>query len=178
MYNLCHNPECYYHTAKKSSVSNLNLSCPGCNSVFYHSEICMRHDAKHFGICSQTKLKWKFGGVITKTTVQASSKYLALKEIHIDWEKNLGSGGFSLVYVAKARGGKFAAKVIDKQMVRDKNIARVISREIEVHSKLDHPHIIKLQHVAESETCLVILTELATNGNLSGRCLVLISKNM
>jgi serine/threonine protein kinase len=123
-------------------------------------------------------MRWKLGMVITKTSIQATAKYLSVKEIQIDWQKNLGSGGYSLVYSAQCRGVKYAAKVIDKQMVRDKNISRVISREIEVHSKLDHPHIIKLQYVAESESCLVILTELATNGNLSGKTIELNTKNM
>ena len=168
-YKICHNPDCYFNSAKKSSLNNMAISCPGCGCVSYHSELCVRQDAKHFGVCSQSKMKWKLGVVTTKSTVQSTSRYLSVKEIEIDWNKNLGSGGYSLVYAAKCRGAKYAAKVIDKQMVRDKNIARVIAREVEVHSKLDHPHIIKLQYIAESESCLVILTELASNGNLSGK---------
>ena len=71
------------------------------------------------------------------------------------------------MYTAYCRGKKYAAKVIDKEMVKDKNISKVISGEVELHFKLVHPHIIRLEYVAENEEQLVLLAELATNGNLA-----------
>ena len=54
-------------------------------------------------------------------------------------------------------------------MVKDKNISKVIDREVELHLRLKHPHIIKLEYIAEDAEKLILLSELASNGSLQGR---------
>ena len=81
----------------------------------------------------------------------------------------LGSGSFGHVYLVKhnINQKKYALKVINKrQLLQTFENCKLIYNEIEIHSKLNHPNIIRLYNVLETEEEISILLEYAENGNL------------
>jgi len=84
--------------------------------------------------------------------------------------RELGRGAFSVVYEVKRKDGtgdKLAAKLINKKTVKQ-DLAR-LQIEIDILKSVDHPAIIKLFEVFDSEESLYIITEMATGGELFDR---------
>ena len=83
--------------------------------------------------------------------------------------KTIGSGSYGQVYLGMNIIDKkyYAIKHMDK-----KNIFAIlnsllnIQKEIDIQSKIDHPNIVKLLYVKETEKCYDLIMEYAKNGNL------------
>lgn len=81
----------------------------------------------------------------------------------------LGKGAFSIVYQAtqKSTGQEFAVKIIRKESLGlDQRAQMRIDREVEILTKVNHPNIVRLYDLIESETRLYLIMELVTGGEL------------
>ena len=78
----------------------------------------------------------------------------------------LGRGQFAKVkrVVRRATGEAFAVKILPKNHVGNR-LANLI-QEFEVLKSLHHPNIIKLVEAYETPTAVLLVTELATGGEL------------
>mmetsp|Transcript_5860 Transcript_5860/g.14254 ORF Transcript_5860/g.14254 Transcript_5860/m.14254 type:complete len:557 (-) Transcript_5860:138-1808(-) len=85
-------------------------------------------------------------------------------------KKVLGEGCNGLVIMAKGRhdGRKYALKKIDKSSVAPRQLRQLVA-EVEIYLTLDHPYIAALRDVYETETELMLLTELCEGGELYAR---------
>jgi len=83
--------------------------------------------------------------------------------------EELGSGAFAVVKKVKSKksGETFAVKIIDKKNVTSDTERLAI--EIDVLRRVNHPHIIKLEDIFETEEYLYIVTEIVTGGELFDR---------
>jgi len=81
----------------------------------------------------------------------------------------LGSGAYGRVYLVRHNETKeeYALKVIEKKKLRNmyENFD-IIYNEIKIQSKLEHPNIIKLYSMDETDNEINIIMEYAKNGNL------------
>ena len=82
--------------------------------------------------------------------------------------EEIGAGGFSRVLKVKNKntGVLYACKEMQKKKLTD---MEGFTREINIMIKLDHPNIIKLYEVYETETYVYIIMELCTGGELFDR---------
>lgn len=83
--------------------------------------------------------------------------------------QSLGAGAFGDVYLAKHKieDKKYAIKVMNKaKLIKNKVNLSDIRREIMIHSKLNHPYIIKLKNHHEDEENFYMMLEYAKNGTL------------
>ena len=81
----------------------------------------------------------------------------------------LGAGAFGHVYLVSHNitGKKYALKVMNKhKLMQTYGNCQLIYNEIDIHSKLNHPNIIKLYNISETEEEINILLEYAEKGNL------------
>ncbi|PRP89271.1 hypothetical protein PROFUN_02145 [Planoprotostelium fungivorum] len=73
--------------------------------------------------------------------------------------RTIGTGGYANVKlgVHKTTGQKVALKLMSHDQLDSERLS-LIKKEISIHSKIDHPHIVKVLDVIESEslTCLVL----------------------
>ena len=83
-------------------------------------------------------------------------------------DKSIGSGTFGSVW--KVRNKKTneinAIKVINKEYIIKQNMTEQIKKEIEIMSKLNHPHIIKLYSHFEDNENFFLIMEYASRGQL------------
>jgi len=79
----------------------------------------------------------------------------------------LGRGGFAVVYAGKSKktDESVAIKVIEKNCV-DVSELQSLVREIDIMKKVDHPNVLKLIDIFESDTRVTLVTELVTGGEL------------
>jgi len=79
----------------------------------------------------------------------------------------LGRGGFAVVFAGKSKkdGEAVAIKVIEKNCV-DVSELQSLVREIDIMKKVDHPNVLKLIDIFESDTRVTLVTELVTGGEL------------
>ena len=86
-----------------------------------------------------------------------------------DIKKNLGKGNFSVVHlgVRKKTPEAYAIKSIDKEKIQDNldSIESIIN-EIQTLRKLNHPHVIKLYEVYETELYIHLVFEYLNGGEL------------
>lgn len=82
--------------------------------------------------------------------------------------KQLGKGAFGKVYLGLHRltGLKVAIKTIDKSIIQDERTRRKVFQEVYVMKKINHPNVIKLLEVFESNRHLMIVLEYAGGGDL------------
>jgi len=81
----------------------------------------------------------------------------------------LGSGAFGHVYlvVNNFTKKKYALKVINKRkLLQTYGNCELVYNEIEIHSKLNHPNIIRLYNTSENDEEINILLEYAEHGSL------------
>ncbi|XP_053680451.1 serine/threonine-protein kinase par-1 [Anopheles nili] len=82
-------------------------------------------------------------------------------------EKTIGKGNFAVVKLARHRITKneVAIKIIDKSQLDPSNLQKVY-REVEIMKRLDHPHVIKLYQVMETQSMIYIVSEYASQGEI------------
>lgn len=86
-----------------------------------------------------------------------------------DMKDVLGTGAFSQVRLAESKedGHMHAIKIIDKKALRGKEDS--LENEIRVLKRLDHKNVVKLLEAYESKTCVYLVMELVTGGELFDR---------
>ncbi|CAH8550659.1 unnamed protein product [Schistosoma turkestanicum] len=79
----------------------------------------------------------------------------------------LGRGNFAVVKLGKHSqlSVKVAIKIMNKDLIGSKNLSK-ISRELEAMKRCQHPHIIRLYHVMETESSIFMVTEYASKGEV------------
>eukprot|EP01124_Arcella_intermedia_P015955 TRINITY_DN224_c0_g1_i3.p1 TRINITY_DN224_c0_g1~~TRINITY_DN224_c0_g1_i3.p1 ORF type:complete len:340 (+),score=91.13 TRINITY_DN224_c0_g1_i3:37-1056(+) len=84
-------------------------------------------------------------------------------------EHVLGKGNFSSVHLAvsKETRHRVAIKVIQK--LGAKNKPEMLKNEVQILKKMEHPYIIKLYDIFETDTTLYLVMELVTGGELFDR---------
>ncbi|KAK3733921.1 hypothetical protein QZH41_009583 [Actinostola sp. cb2023] len=82
-------------------------------------------------------------------------------------EKTIGKGNFAVVKLAThcITKIKVAVKIIDKTQLDDDNLKKVF-REVQVMKLVDHPNIVKLHEVMETDRMLYLVTEFASKGEI------------
>ncbi|CEG35076.1 camk protein kinase [Plasmopara halstedii] len=80
----------------------------------------------------------------------------------------LGDGSYAVVKPAirRVNGKEVAIKQIHKRYLRDEAAKNAVSREIEIHLRLRHKHIVRLYEVYETSDFLYLVMAKATKGNL------------
>ncbi|GMF38101.1 unnamed protein product [Phytophthora fragariaefolia] len=83
-------------------------------------------------------------------------------------EDQLGDGSYAVVKPAirRVNGKEVAIKQIHKRFLRDEAAKNAVSREIEIHLRLRHKHIVRLYEVYETPDFLYLVMAKATKGNL------------
>ncbi|CAB3372690.1 Hypothetical predicted protein [Cloeon dipterum] len=86
---------------------------------------------------------------------------------YYELEKTIGKGNFAVVKLAThvVTNTKVAIKIIDKTKLDEENLKKIF-REIQIMSKLRHPHIIRLYQVMETEKMIYLVTEYASGGEI------------
>lgn len=157
----CNNQACVYN----SRTTDHYIACQQCRAVYYHCDVCVVADSKHYALCSSKRHRWPLGVLLGRI---ATDKLVLRSRIDVTTD-GLGAGAFAQVFKGKFKEKEYAVKVFSKEALKAKGLGKDLVSEIELHLTLDHPHIIKLRYVSETPTELLILYELAPNGNLARR---------
>jgi len=82
--------------------------------------------------------------------------------------KTLGIGSFSKVKLAKHKrsGEQVAIKILNRKKLQSMDMGAKVRREIEILSGFQHPHIIRLYEVIETQTDIYCVMEYVPNGEL------------
>ena len=82
--------------------------------------------------------------------------------------KQLGAGRFATVYsaVEKKSNLKVAIKEIPKKLISNHDFQHQVRREVEIHSRLNHPNIIKLFGYFQDNKNIYLVMEFAEGGTL------------
>jgi calcium/calmodulin-dependent protein kinase I len=101
-----------------------------------------------------------------KDTVDKSATQNAVDELYKVGEE-IGRGAFSVVKrgTHKRSGEDVAIKFIEKKFV-DKQDLMLLAREIDIMKKVDHPNVLKLKEVFETDETIALVMELVTGGEL------------
>lgn len=83
-------------------------------------------------------------------------------------EDQLGDGSYAVVRPAIRRANKkeVAIKQIHKRYLRTEDAKAAVDREIEIHLRLRHKHVVRLYEVYETPDFLYLVMAKATKGNL------------
>ncbi|CAB0013878.1 unnamed protein product, partial [Nesidiocoris tenuis] len=86
---------------------------------------------------------------------------------YYELEQTIGKGNFAVVKLAThvVTNSKVAIKIIDKTKLDEDNLKKIF-REIQILTKLKHPHIIRLYQVMETEKTIYLVTEYACGGEI------------
>ncbi|XP_026324484.1 serine/threonine-protein kinase MARK2-like isoform X4 [Hyposmocoma kahamanoa] len=109
------------------------------------------------------------GGASTGST-RVSSRSRTNEEPHIGKYKllkTIGKGNFAKVKLAKhvPTGKEVAIKIIDKTQLNPGSLQKLF-REVRIMKMLDHPNIVKLFQVIETEKTLYLVMEYASGGEV------------
>ncbi|XP_026818490.1 MAP/microtubule affinity-regulating kinase 3-like isoform X2 [Rhopalosiphum maidis] len=109
-------------------------------------------------------------GASTVTSTRGSSRSRSSEEPHIGKYKllkTIGKGNFAKVKLAKhvPTGKEVAIKIIDKTQLLPGSLQKLF-REVRIMKMLDHPNIVKLLQVIETEKTLYLVMEYASGGEV------------
>ncbi|RAL07272.1 CDC5/polo family serine/threonine-protein kinase [Aspergillus homomorphus CBS 101889] len=79
----------------------------------------------------------------------------------------LGKGGFAICYEGTLlRNGRvFAMKVVRSEMAQ-KKMQEKFRTELQIHSKMRHPHIVEFHRAFAFDSCIYVILELCPNGSV------------
>lgn len=123
------------------------------------------------GISNSASSRWSEKAVAQSSTTTPFYEQPQPKQFHLgkfDIGKPLGKGKFGRVYLAKEHSSGFvcALKVLHKSELLQGKVEKQVRREIEIHSNLRHPNIIRFYgHFHDSKRVFLIL-EFAGKGEL------------
>ena len=82
--------------------------------------------------------------------------------------RSIGKGTFGKVRQAThiPIGEKVAVKILEKDKIKNRGDSERVSREIKILKKVDHPHIIQLYEIIETNKQVLLTMELAEGGEL------------
>ncbi|KAL2502304.1 CBL-interacting serine/threonine-protein kinase 21 [Forsythia ovata] len=85
--------------------------------------------------------------------------------------RTIGEGAFAKVKLAlNTKNNQYVAiKIIDKQMVKEKNLMHQVLREIRTMRLLHHPNIVRIHEVIGTKTKIYIVMEYVSGGQLSDK---------
>jgi calcium-dependent protein kinase len=81
-------------------------------------------------------------------------------------ELGVGSYGRVVLGVKKSTREKRAIKIVNKLSIKNEEIRKKITTEVEIQRRLDHPNIVRVFEFYEDEFNLYIVMELCTGGEL------------
>eukprot|EP00041_Stephanoeca_diplocostata_P006916 m.95729 g.95729 ORF g.95729 m.95729 type:complete len:1021 (-) comp16614_c0_seq1:178-3240(-) len=83
-------------------------------------------------------------------------------------EELLGEGGFATVYKAfdTIERRHVALKLIDKKAMKTEGMRQRVQNEVEIHSRLDHPAILKMYNFFETDNFVCLVLEYAALGSI------------
>ncbi|CAF1316026.1 unnamed protein product [Rotaria sordida] len=107
---------------------------------------------------------------ISATRLQSSKMRSDPNEPHIGkyrFSKTIGKGNFAKVKLARhiPTGREVAIKIIDKAQLNPTSLQKLF-REVKIMKGLDHPNIVKLFEVIETEKTLYLVMEYASGGEV------------
>ncbi|CAG9332074.1 unnamed protein product [Blepharisma stoltei] len=128
--------------------------------------ICFGNQSQYFYAKSSDDLdKWidKLSRLAVMTDIENDYKFL----------KQLGSGAFSIVYLAKDLDNfkQVAIKSFKKSYLNSESRINALKNEIEILSLLDHKNVVKLHKVYESENHVHLVLDYLEGGDLLQRIL-------
>jgi len=106
------------------------------------------------------------GGNQTAQKIDVNATHFSVEEMYKVGEE-IGRGAFSVVKrgTHKKSGDEVAVKFIEKKFV-DKQDLMLLAREIDIMKKVDHPNVLKLKEVFETDDTIALVMELVTGGEL------------
>ncbi|XP_074095272.1 serine/threonine-protein kinase MARK2 isoform X13 [Cotesia typhae] len=119
---------------------------------------------------TRSKLKTGDGVGVSSSGGRLSSRSRTSEEPHIGKYKllkTIGKGNFAKVKLAKhiPTGKEVAIKIIDKTQLNPGSLQKLF-REVRIMKMLDHPNIVKLFQVIETEKTLYLVMEYASGGEV------------
>lgn len=172
---------------KNNSLFKKILMCKFCAKYFCSITCLMQHSSLHSKTTNlntlintlkrrQTKDQTGQYSFITTGVFSENNKYDKIYNIS-NFSKiyegfipiELGRGSFGCVYLVKHNitQKKYALKVMNKRKILQAyEDCHLIYNEIDIHSKLNHPNIIRLYNIWETDDEINILLEYAENGTL------------
>ena len=165
--------KCKFCSLKFCTINCLIIHFPIHNNI-------KNEEAKKLMRCAKRKYSRKISqkylfltpGIYHENEIEFSQKYSInnfSKVLDGFLPVELGSGAYGRVYLVIHNKTKeeFALKVIEKKkLLNIHGKCDIIYNEIKIHSKLEHPNIIKLYSMHETDKEINIIMEYAKNGNL------------
>ena len=171
---------------KNKAISKKVLTCNFCEQYFCSFNCLIQHSSFHSKTTNQNIINTLKKRQSKDLTMQYSfitqgifiDNYIYDKKYDIEnftkifegfFPVELGTGSFGRVYLVthNITKKKYALKVINKhKVIQSYGNCDLIHNEIDIHSKLNHPNIIKLYNMLETEEEINILLEYAQNGSL------------
>jgi 5'-AMP-activated protein kinase catalytic alpha subunit len=80
----------------------------------------------------------------------------------------LGEGAYGIVRIAKhtESGKMFAIKILDKRKIKQDNLIENLRSEIRIMKSINHPNIVRLYEVLQSNSKIYLVIELVAEGDL------------
>lgn len=100
---------------------------------------------------------------------RSTSEDFTFKLENFEFGGKLGKGRFGTVFLVREKFTEFilALKSVEKELLVKANNETDFEREIRVHSKLSHPHIVKFYSMIDDSVNWYILMEYVPGGNLA-----------
>ncbi|XP_033247407.1 serine/threonine-protein kinase MARK2-like isoform X11 [Drosophila miranda] len=141
--------------ATAPAVGHHRTTPPAPNAVVNRSNVYSNHVAQgspNMQMRSSAPMRWR-------ATEEHIGKYKLIKTI--------GKGNFAKVKLAKhlPTGKEVAIKIIDKTQLNPGSLQKLF-REVRIMKMLDHPNIVKLFQVIETEKTLYLIMEYASGGEV------------
>lgn len=148
---------------KQITSTEQKRKCVRCPFVFC-SQSCLNY---HYTLAHEPEspfiIKGKF---ITNPLPQ---KDFDLENFDMDSREKIGKGAFGDLFSIKHKptGKIYAIKIINKQGVLDADAnLEIIKSEIAIHSRIEHPFIVKLHSFSEDEINFYMIMDYISQGNL------------